>query len=204
MKNQNKTVCFTGHRPKHLCGYDRKAYLDFSNELEKIITDLYENQNARTFITGGAQGFDQLAFWAVNRLCEQGLKVENIVYIPFAGQQFEWNEHGIFGRREYRLMLETASDIRIISPGLNPWNVEFRAKPYDTRTASLNKAYNKRNYNIVYDSDIIVALYNPYQEQNSGTSETVKYAQTLDKEIIALSYSTDDDQLKIKQKLFLK
>ena len=63
----DKTLCFTGRRPKDLFGYDKDKYYPIVDKLELILEDFYL-QGFKKYISGGAQGFDQLSFWAVNRL----------------------------------------------------------------------------------------------------------------------------------------
>lgn len=67
MSSTQKAVCFTGRRPKDLVGYRREGYIELVDYLKNYIRDnLYPHHT--TYISGGAQGFDQLAFWAVEKL----------------------------------------------------------------------------------------------------------------------------------------
>lgn len=86
---KNRPVCcFTGRRPKDLYGYDKNLYIPMVDALKRDILMLHQKYNMSTFITGGAQGFDQLAFWAVNALKrDMGLNIRNIIYVPFKGQE---------------------------------------------------------------------------------------------------------------------
>ena len=79
----SKTMSFTGRRPKDLFGYVKENYVPLVNKLTDELIQFYKEQGFDTFITGGAQGFDQLAFWAVDRMKRQGYMVKNIVYAPF-------------------------------------------------------------------------------------------------------------------------
>lgn len=63
-------VAFTGHRPKDLYGYnDRDPY---KVVVQKIIENLKALDDDLVVITGGAQGIDQLAFWAAEHLKKEG------------------------------------------------------------------------------------------------------------------------------------
>lgn len=75
-----KTLCFTGRRPKNLCGYNNNKYNDLVDKVTEICETFHQN-GYRNFISGGAQGFDQLAFWAVLRLKKIHPDVKNIVYV---------------------------------------------------------------------------------------------------------------------------
>lgn len=80
----NKTVCFTGRRPKYLFGYnDDKSYFKLMNYMYEIVKEAY-NEGYRNFITGGAQGFDQLMFRVVNKLKKDNpnTDIKNILYLP--------------------------------------------------------------------------------------------------------------------------
>ena len=60
-----KTACFTGPRPNQLFGYYHLERYDIITQaLGELLPQLVA-QGTFDFISGGAQGFDQLAFWAV-------------------------------------------------------------------------------------------------------------------------------------------
>ena len=101
-----RTICFTGPRPNKLYGYKNKE------KYQKLVDCIHdflrgfcriESDEILTVITGGAQGIDQLAFWAANSL-KKKYSLKNEVYIPFVGQEELWNETGLFGKKEYRKM----------------------------------------------------------------------------------------------------
>lgn len=67
-----KTVCFTGHRPKDIIKtnpYDETSRNQYQKLVDYTVTRINAliDQGYINFISGGAQGFDQLAFWAVNK-----------------------------------------------------------------------------------------------------------------------------------------
>lgn len=94
------TICFTGPRPAKLYGYTKKEeYQKIVNQLKEIIRG-FAKFGIKNYITGGAQGFDQLAFWAVNSLKKE-YDIQNIVYIPFQGQERLWKKTGMFGQKDY-------------------------------------------------------------------------------------------------------
>lgn len=70
MTAADHTVCFTGHRPKSIFPinpYDesrRKDYQKIVDRIADFVCSMY-NKGFTKYISGGAQGFDQLAFWAV-------------------------------------------------------------------------------------------------------------------------------------------
>lgn len=121
--NEN-TMCFTGPRPKSfltslgiLSGvnpYDITFYKQFRKDLFEYVKKLVKQGYSR-FITGGAQGFDQLAFWAVNECKQQHPYIQNIVFAPFENQESRWPVYSTFGQRDYYKMLGLADEVYIVS-----------------------------------------------------------------------------------------
>ena len=160
------TVCFTGRRPKDLFGYNHDAYIPLVNTLKNKIRSLY-NLNYRTFITGGAQGVDQLAFWAVNALKrDENLPLWNVLYLPFRGQEGIWKDTGLFSKADYQLMLRYADQITYVTPNVDPNNRQ-----------QVVKALYDRNHAMVDDSQFCLGVYPDMSWRNSkgGTAECLKY-----------------------------
>lgn len=182
-----KTVCFTGPRPKRLCEYNREPYQDLLIYLEKTIEDLYLS-GYREFITGGAQGFDQLAFQATNAVKKKNPSwdISNILAIPFHGQELRWKETGIFGQKEYREMLAAADKIVYVSDlykNQNPYFLLF-----------------KRNEYMIDASDLVVALYPDENWENAksgGTENAMKYAKKKGISIMQIVYRIDEKENRI-------
>ena len=66
-----KSICFTGHRPNKLGNCysltnNQSKYIH--SKLEPILIDLIKDEGVEQFISGGAIGFDQIAFWTVRGL----------------------------------------------------------------------------------------------------------------------------------------
>lgn len=182
-----KTACFTGHRPKDLHGYVKEPYVPLVETVTELCADLHFAAGVDTFISGGAQGFDQLAFWAVNKLNEAST-ANNVVYVPFPSQPNVWRETGLFGRSEHALMLRKATRVKVVSDD-----------PADKRGAVT--ALHARNHAMVDDSDFVVALLAPKawdlmdpakrDAVKGGTAECVKYALERNKPVIAIRYDVD-------------
>lgn len=157
-----KKLCFTGRRPKDLYGYERDEYEDLINFLIKLI-ESYILSGYDTFISGGAQGFDQLAFWAVQKLKKKYPNIKNIVYAPCKNQDKKWAAEGAFGKKDYQLMLRFADEVKYINDN------EFSG-PKDMII---------RNHAMVDNSDEILCLY-PKTDwktvKKSGTAECMRYA----------------------------
>lgn len=155
------TMSFTGRRPKDLCGYDPAYYRQFVAELTELLY-LFHEKGVRRFISGGAQGFDQLAFWSVHRLKTRKscTDVENILYLPFKGHERKWAETGCFSQKEYRQMQALADSIHVISE------------------RDSVRALFDRNHAMVDDSGILLGLYpdDAWCTAKGGTAECLRYA----------------------------
>lgn len=172
----NKTVCFTGHRPKDLYGYDKEKYFLLVGVLIDQVMDLYTKGYTK-FITGGAQGVDQLAFWAVNRAKDKYPEIQNVVYIPFNGQERQWKEEGLFSQKEYRLMLNMADEFTYLQPTLTVKN-------------EIVKALFARNHAMVDDADLVIGVYKKddfITDLKGGTAECLKYALNKNKQILLIN-----------------
>lgn len=185
----DKTICFTGRRPKFLCGYSgHDPYKPFVNELKEILRTYYM-MGYKRFISGGAQGFDQLAFWAVENLKREHADIENIVYIPFMGYGGHWVSDGIFGQNEFKLMCQRADKVHFC---LNEYLNNDRGR--------VNFALTKRNHDMVDNADLVIALYpeDNFQLQRGGTAECMKYAViNQHKPLLHLSYENKAGYLSI-------
>lgn len=169
-----KTLCFTGPRPKKLYGYNREEYNELLDFLKNTVLQ-YIKAGYTTFITGGAQGFDQLAFWAVNSLKKEYPEIKNVLYLPCKNQDIRWAEEGPFSRKDYQLMLKYADDIKYV----HNRNFESPRDLFD------------RNHAMVDDSIEILGMYpdNGWRtEKNSGTAECMRYALKKDIYITRLVY----------------
>lgn len=172
-EDRARTVTFTGHRPRKLCkdlpsraAYDKATYKPhFMKQLRTAINDQIK-AGYRNFISGGAQGFDQLAFWAVESLkshyqkADPSIRIQNIVFVPVLHQESRWAEKGSFSQEEYRLMLKKADQVVAVS-----------SHPYRKELGS--KQMNERNKAMVDHAGLLIACIN---DLSSGTSHAVNYA----------------------------
>lgn len=157
------SMCFTGRRPKDLCGYEKSKYDGFVRELADIIYDeFYTKRDIRRFVTGGAQGFDQMAFWAIERMkkMHQLKDVENIVYVPFEGQESRWAKKGVFSQAEYWQMIMHADRVFVVCEENN-----------------INALF-VRNEVMCESTDLVLALYpdESWRSAKGGTASCMRYA----------------------------
>lgn len=173
------TVCFTGPRPKDLFGYSKDPYYPLVDFLTDLVLDLNQ-QGVGRFISGGAQGFDQLAFWSVNRAKTSASGITNDVYVPFPFQAVRWRDEGLFGQREYNLMLRLADTVKTLSADPDP----------DDFRQAVQKLH-ARNHAMVADSDLVVALLveghnTDWANAKGGTAECVRHARANNVPVLAI------------------
>ena len=185
--SKEQTVCFTGHRPKKILPNDpynpknHNFYQSMVDRIYVVIEKLYD-QGYRKYITGGAQGFDQLAFWAVNRLKKKHPEIQNVVYLPFQGYEDKWAESGMFSKTELNKILSLADDVRICSKNMDP-----KKDSYKTICVALNQ----RNHDMVDDSTVVVAqidVEHEHKDDSSGTMRCAQYAINHNKKIIVQKF----------------
>lgn len=183
----NLTACFTGPRPKNLHGYNsRDPYHKITNTVSELLGQLAD-RGVNHFISGGAQGFDQLAFWAVHSLARAGKPVYNEVYVPFPNQPTRWSKTGPFGLGDYNKMLAAASHIRYVNDN-----------PADDSIASAARLLHARNHAMVANSDFVIALLSDrslnWRTAKGGTAEAVRYAVAQKKPVLAIEYRPDSPE----------
>ena len=175
------TICFTGRRPKDLWDYEHDAYISLVNQLKEVLKTLNAVGYCRC-ISGGAQGFDQIAFWAVNALKREGYYFENIVYVPFKGQSSVWKAEGLFSQKEYNLMLGLAD------------KVVYVGEKTSEEKSEITKLLHNRNHAMVDSSDMVIGLYPDKNWENSnqpsGTAECLRYAKEQNKRILQIAPQT--------------
>ena len=186
-------ICFTGHRPKELCGYNQNNYMTFVKQLQNIIETQIEN-GCDTFITGGAQGFDQLAFWAVNNAKKKYNHIKNIVYLPFPNYGERWKKTGLFSQHDLDLVKKYADEIQYV---------------VNQQTTSIEKsipALMERNHQMIKNADLVIALTNfDYKDksESGGTLAAIREAKHVGKPVLQLKYSKYHNELKITEKIEL-
>ena len=154
---RSSTACFTGHR---YIQADRLAPL--TRLLDEKLAALYQ-QGYRTFISGGALGFDTLAAERVSVFQCGHPDVKLILAMPCADQDARWRpvERAQFGRMRY-----LADQVRVLSPFY-----------YDG-------CMQARNRFMVDQSSLCIAYYH---HPGGGTQFTLGYALRQQVEVCNLS-----------------
>ena len=168
------TVALFGRRPKALFGYKRPYYEQLSAAITPMLTDLCQNKGTQAFITGGSQGFEQTAFWAVENVKTMFPNVKNMVYAPCLDQDAVWNKGDLFGTAEYQRMIK-AADAFI---------------PIYRRRFLSNSDMIDRNRAIIGAADAVIAMYpdTMWQHSPSITADAIRRSIDLGKPVFRLAY----------------
>lgn len=188
--DKNTTVCFAGHRPKALCGYDEAKYVAARRQLTDLIL-LMAKAGKTSFITGGAQGIDQLAFWAVAHArtdaARQGYPMRNVLVLSFPGFGSNWRQDGAFSRAQLEIAIRCADEVRYASG----------AAPVDKQDAV--RRLMARNEAMLDLSGTLVAVCNLSDWRNrsvmSGTAAAMRSALSRDMRIMRVPYVVRDTGL---------
>ena len=148
-----KTCAFTGHRQLNYAHLNRLPELLYS-----AISHAYD-LGCRTFIAGGAIGFDTEAARQVIRFRLSHPDVSLMIYIPFIDQAQSWNESQ---RRAYNHILFSANEVKYIS------------EAYDS------DCMRRRNQAMADDCDLLIAYLS---NSRSGAGQTVRMAERQGKEV---------------------
>lgn len=160
-----KTVCFTGSRPKNLRGYCREDYTNDKEIIKNYIYELY-NKGFREFITGGAQGVDQLVLECLVELKEQLSSLIITVFLPYFSYGNQWNFGDYFSYKHLKNLLISADYVSYVN--------------HVTYEHEINKALFNRNEAMVECSDLVVAIY---KVLTNGTKHCINYARDRNREI---------------------
>jgi uncharacterized phage-like protein YoqJ len=166
----NKTICFTGHRPDSLYGYD--PYVEGNKNIIFILRDIIqyhiEKQDIDTFITGMALGIDQWSARVVLKLKEQFPHIKLVAAIPCTNHSSKWNKES---QQEWQRIIDNCDYTHYISnEPFTKWCMQ------------------KRNEWMVDNSSTVVAVYN--ESGKGGTYNCIKYAEKKGKKIIKLNPNT--------------
>ncbi len=168
-----KTICFTGHRPNKLGGYD------YNNETNYKIQRLFETaivgyikEGYTHFICGGALGIDQMAFAVCNYL-RKTYPITIELALPYEDMETAWFTDS---SKEFHYKSMTLADKTTMVDAIPHYNKEgyvgFEAWKLQ-----------KRNEYMVDKADLVVAFWN---SSAGGTKNCVDYARQQEKPMVNL------------------
>ena len=128
MDNIKYKICaLTGHRPKsfpwNYRDNDCKQHKEYLNSLERIVTELIEQEGFNYFISGGAIGADQDFAEIVIKLKKHHPNICLEIAVPCPNQDLKWNESD---KRRYERIIKNADIVNIISSTYNPHCMQVR------------------------------------------------------------------------------
>ncbi len=172
------TVCATGRRPKDLCMYSTAKYNGFVADLaEYLYEEFYMARGVHRYISGAAQGFDQMFFWAVERMknMHKLTDVENVVFVAFEHQEVRWADSGCFSQAEYWLMIKNADMVVVVCQ------------------ENVIESMFTRNHKMCDYSYYCLALYpdDTWRINKGGTSECLRYAVKKCPHVFRMGYVID-------------
>ena len=175
-----KTVCFTGHRPNKLGGYNWNSKKNIlirnciKNEI-LILLEKYSNEEFH-FICGGALGFDQFAAECVielRKLYPNRITLE--IAVPFKNQPNKWFNKSDIER--YYNQLKLADKVTYVDR-----LPDYGVKGFKEDEYSVLKLNIRNNY-MVDNSGIVIAYWDG-SKSGTGTGNCINYAKKKGKEII--------------------
>lgn len=176
------TVGATGHRDI----FNNEATYNLTHSSCKLVADaiyprlewLVRKDRVTRFISGGALGFDQIFFFAVEKLKKQlqseipKIKIENIVAVPFIGQENVWNDDQ---KSWYDAMLKRADQVIYVDSILE-YQIRNHAPGYHPSKMIMRDRY------MVDNSRHLVACFDG--RKGGGSRLTIEYAKKTDGKII--------------------
>lgn len=178
-------IGFTGHRKDKLDLYvcpDNKIKIVF--QLFKTITEVINNNPMEKefhFYSGGAIGFDQIAFDVVEMIKKKftntDIVIINEIDVPFKLQYIRWS---LEEQQEYFEQIKIADKVVMVDC-IEKYKIKGLA--YETYHPAKMQ---KRNEYMVDNSDLLIALWNG-DKKNSGTYNCIKYAKRRKQNIIYLN-----------------
>jgi len=155
-----KVLCFTGHRPDKLNGYNAADNKKLLWHLQKEIIRYIEEEEVGIFINGLALGIDQWAAKIVIKLKEKYDHVKLISAVPCLNHNNKWPDES----KEVWQYIVNNSD----------WVYNVTEKEYTPSCMQL------RNQFMVDCSDIVLGVWNGTE---GGTKNCLDYAEKKEKRV---------------------
>jgi uncharacterized phage-like protein YoqJ len=165
-----KTLCFTGHRPNKLGGYDynHPENVKIIVKLKALIKRYIERRGINTFISGMALGIDMWSALIILSLKKKYPHIKLVCAIPCIEQYKKWNKDDT---KMYHEILEQADEVYYVSN-----------EPYTAWCMT------DRDKWMVDNTSHVIAVWN--EDEDGGTWQTVKYAVKRQRPIMQLHPKT--------------
>ena len=132
IKARINTVCFIGHRPAKLGGYEKNPTSDWVKQTLRNAIKRAVRKGVKSFISGGSLGVDQWAAEIVVEIKKEQKRhyetwdnpVKLIIVQPFPGHSSKWPQES---RRHYDKLLQGADKVIELDTGeYAPWKMQKR------------------------------------------------------------------------------
>lgn len=176
--NYQKTLCFTGHRPNKLHGYDYRTdgNTKMLLKIKKLIVRLIKVRGFDTFITGMAIGIDMWCARLVLSLKKRFPHIKLVCAIPCLEQYKKWNKDDI---QMYHDIIAKADLVHYVSN-----------EPYT------NWCMIVRDKWMVDNSNFVFSVWNG--DRNGGTWKTIEYAVKRQRKIMNIHPINLEVELNVK------
>lgn len=176
-------ICFTGHRPNKLGGYDWTTEKNkrIIEKLKNLIISVTNDVSDKViyFRFGAALGIDQMAFEIVYNIIKPMFSNKIIlleIAVPYKNQYIKWSKDDI---DLYMNQLKKADYVTYVD----------EMEHYNTHTTRIGEHSNQklqmRNQYMVDYSDILIGVWNNINK--GGTSNCINYAKKLNRKIILMN-----------------
>jgi hypothetical protein len=194
------TCCAIGHKPGDMFAnnaYKASTWAGLEKKLHACIKQLINEHGTKRFISGGAQGIEQLFYAAAIEASEDaGIESEVWLYEPFKGYSDRWPDSGLFSKSDYNRLMKIAKN-----------NKTHKCLSHHTGTSmdkkEFAKALHEKNNALIQDSDIIIGICKydisditgmapllSKERHKSSTVQTLQKAYSLNKPIITIHPET--------------
>jgi uncharacterized phage-like protein YoqJ len=164
MDSIKEAICFTGHRPERLGGYDPNPIQSWVKESLRTAIHRAIDKEIKYFISGGAMGVDQWAAEILLEIKKQNRAVNLFIAKPFASQANKWTKEV---KAEYEKILQGSDKIIEVSGGgFAAWKMH------------------KRNRWMVDHSQYVIAIWD--QAKKGGTWNCLEYALKKGKKVFVV------------------
>ncbi len=173
-------ICFTGHRPSKLYGYDWSSSGNklLMTKLEELIKLILTKFSQCRFICGGAIGTDQMACSLCLKLRDEFPQTIVQLALPFSKQDSLWKDTD---KARWRSHIINANSTVMVDT----------VRGYELGMVEVGEYHpakmQKRNEYMVDKAEIVIAVWDG---SHGGTYNCIKYAQKRGKRIIVLNTRT--------------
>lgn len=157
------TICFTGHRPNKLKGYDPKDNKELLWVLH-VLVESFIKDGYTTFITGMALGVDMWAARVVLRLKRTYPNIKLLAAVPCLKHSCKWPRSS---QKEYEEILSQVNEVFLV-----------------TKSEYTPQCMQTRNEFMVDNSDLVIAVWDGTP---GGTGNCVRYAEQQGLEIFTIN-----------------